>query len=118
MVRASSLASLTGSPFTAVITSPDSMPALAAGPLACGSAEAERIADREHPIADPELALRKLGERTVRTALDLDQRDVGARVGADHLRGKGLAVVGRDFDLVGAIRHVVVGHSIAIGRDE
>ena len=38
MVRASSLASLTGSPFTAVMTSPDWMPALAAGPLACGSA--------------------------------------------------------------------------------
>src|SRR5438034_10879214 len=83
-----------------------------------GAAEAERVTDREHPIADPGLALRKLGEREVRTALDLDQRDVGARVGADHLRGKGLAVVGRDFDLVGAIHHVVVGHSIAIGRDE
>ena len=38
MVRASSRASLTVSPLTAVMTSPDSMPALAAGPLACGSA--------------------------------------------------------------------------------
>ena len=38
MVRASSRASLTVSPLTAVITSPDSMPALAAGPFACGSA--------------------------------------------------------------------------------
>ena len=38
MVRASSRASLTGLPLTAVMTSPDSMPALAAGPLACGSA--------------------------------------------------------------------------------
>jgi hypothetical protein len=37
MVRASSRASLIASPFTEVMTSPDSMPALAAGPLACGS---------------------------------------------------------------------------------
>ena len=234
MVRASSRASLTVSPLTAVITSPDSMPALAAGPLACGSAtsapsaffrprlsaisavtgwiwtpiqprlteplslswaitrlhgrcrdrerdadaaagrridrgvdahhfavgvegrttgvalvhgrvdldeivirtvadvaaagrndagrdgaaEAERIADRQHPVADPGLAVGKLGEREVGAALDLDQRKVGARIGADHLGPVGLAVVGRDFDLVGAVDHVVVGHGKAVGRDE
>src|SRR6266478_5030217 len=82
------------------------------------AAKAERIADREHPIADPGLTFRKLGEREVRTAVDLDQGDIGPRVGADHLRGIGLALVSRNFDLVGAIHHVVVGHGIAIGRDE
>src|SRR5207302_7453124 len=64
-----------------------------------GAAEAERITDRQHPVADPGFSLRKLGEREVRTAFDLDQGDVGARVGADYLGGIGLAVVGRDFDL-------------------
>src|SRR5258706_670722 len=82
------------------------------------AAKAERIADREHPIADPGLALGKLGEREVRTALDLDQGQIGTRVGADHLRAIGLAVISRNFDLVGAIHHVVVGHGIAIRRDE
>src|ERR1019366_8832466 len=68
-----------------------------------GAAEAERITDREHPVADPGLAVRKLGEREVRAAFDLNQCYVSPRVGADHLRGIGLAVVSRDFDLVGAI---------------
>src|SRR5206468_13116018 len=31
---------------------------------------------------------------------------------------KGLAVVHRDFDLVGAVDHVVVGHGKAVRRDE
>jgi hypothetical protein len=83
-----------------------------------GAAEAERITDRQHPIADPRLAVGKLGEREIRAALDLDQRKVGALVGPDHLGGVGLAVVCRDLDLVGAVDHVVVGHGIAVSRDE
>jgi hypothetical protein len=38
---------------------------------------------------------------------------------ADRCRspcGVGLAVVGRDFDLVGAVDHVIVGHGIAVGE--
>ena len=81
-----------------------------------GAAEAERIADREHPVADARLAVRKLGEREVGAALDLDQREIGARIGADHLGRVGLAVVGGDLDLVGAVDHVVVGHGISRRR--
>src|SRR6476646_10088056 len=83
-----------------------------------GATEAERVTDREHPVADPRLAIGKLGEREVSTAGDLDQREVGARIAADHLRGIGLAVVHGHFDLVGAVDHVVVGHGKAVGRDE
>ena len=82
------------------------------------AAEAEGIADREHPVADARLAVRQLGKREVRAALDLDQREVGARVGADHLGGVGLAVIGRDFDLAGAVDDVVVGDGIAVGGNE
>ena len=48
------------------------------------AAEAERIADREHPVADARRIVRKLGEREI-AALDLDQREIGARIGADDL---------------------------------
>src|SRR6202022_1513068 len=37
---------------------------------------------------------------------------------AYHLRGIGLAVVGRDFDLVGAVDDVIVGHGITVSRNE
>ena len=61
-----------------------------------GAAEAERIADREHPVADARGLSDELhiGERA---ALDLDQREIGARIGADHLGLVGLAVVGGDL---------------------
>ena len=82
-----------------------------------GAAETERIADREHPVADPR---RLVGEPHVRevAAVDLDQREVGARIGADHLGRIGLAVVERDLDGRGVLDDVVVGHGIAVGRDQ
>ena len=55
-------------------------------------AEAERVADGHHPLADLELvgvAERQRRERGAR--LDLDQGDVGARVLADDLRLEALA---------------------------
>src|ERR1700726_1688147 len=82
------------------------------------AAEAEGIADREHPITDPGLAIRKLGKREVRAALDLDQGEVGTRIGADHLGLVDLAVVGGHFDLVGAVDHVVVGDGIPVSGNE
>ena len=83
-----------------------------------GAAEAERIADREHPVADARLLLGERHKREVGAALDLDQRDVGLRIGADHLRRIGLAVVGGDLDGLGLVDHVIVGHRVAVGRDE
>ena len=82
-----------------------------------GAAEAERIADREHPIADARRLIGQLhiGERPV---LDLDQREIGARIGADHLGFVGLAVVGGHGDAFGFFDHVVVSHRIAVGGNE
>ena len=82
-----------------------------------GAAESERIADREHPIADARRAVGKLHEREV-LAVDLDQGKVGARIGADDLRRIGLAVVGRDLHVLGILHDVIVGDGIAVGGDE
>ena len=56
--------------------------------------------------------------RKVVAAVDLDQRKIGARIGADHARGIGPAVVGGDLDAGCPIDDVIVGHGIAVGRDE
>src|SRR5262249_57447527 len=48
------------------------------------AAEAKRIADREHPVADARGLVREADVGEVAAALDLDQGDVGARIGADH----------------------------------
>jgi len=84
-----------------------------------GLAETERIADREHPIADAQIvAVRQLrgGERLIR--LDADQRDVGLLVSADDLRLVPLLVLEHDLDLVGGAEHVVVGEDLALWRDD
>ncbi len=83
-----------------------------------GAAETERIADRDHPVADLRRALGELHEREVALAVDLDQRQIGFLIGADHLRRIDRAVVGRDLHRLGVIDHVVVGHRIAVGGDE
>ena len=51
-------------------------------------------------------------------AVDLDQSEIGLRIGADHLGGVDCAVVGRHLHRVGVIDHVIVGHGIAVRRDE
>ena len=68
---------------------------------ACGdrAAQAERIAHGDDPLAG--LHVGRIAELDVRKRLvgiDLQHRDVGARVGADHLGGKLGAVVQRDGD--------------------
>ncbi|MDT4822309.1 hypothetical protein FQZ97_555060 [compost metagenome] len=81
--------------------------------------EAERRTDRQHPFADLEVVgLAELDGRQV-LALDLEQRHIAARIGADQL-GLQLAAVGQaDDDLVGVGHHVVVGQHVAIrGNDE
>ena len=51
-----------------------------------GVAEAERISDRDHPIAHAHLTIiAELDRRQRPVALDLDQGNVGRRIGADQL---------------------------------
>ena len=71
-----------------------------------------------HPVADARRLVRKLDVRKVAAAVDLDQRNVGARIGADHLGRVGLAVVGGDLDGLRLVHDVVVGDGIAVGGDE
>ena len=82
-------------------------------PAVTRRAEAERVADRDHPVADPDLVAVGPGRRRERLrALDLEQRQIGLGVGADQL-GRILALVAEDDgDLVG------VGDDVVVGDDE
>ncbi|MNO74942.1 hypothetical protein D3C76_659620 [compost metagenome] len=81
--------------------------------------EAERRADRQHPLADLELVgIAELEGRQV-LGLDLQHSHVAARIGADQL-GLVLAAVGQAHEnLVGVGHHMVIGQDVAItGNDE
>jgi hypothetical protein len=75
-----------------------------------GAAQAERIADRHHRLADAHLGgIAELDIRQGLVALDLEQREIGLLVAA-HQLGLELAPVGqRDGDLVGLAGDMVVG---------
>src|SRR5262249_34811254 len=115
IVRVSSLASLTEAPLTAVMTSPDSRPALAAGPprrddaCAHSSSEANRIADRDNPISDAGCLVGEFDEREVVLAVHLYQGEVRLLVGADHLSRIEGTVIGGDLHGLRVINHMVVG---------
>ena len=77
------------------------------------------IAKGEHRLPDHQVgrrADRDHGERLV--VLDLDHREIGARVVGDE-RGRGRLPGGeRDFDAANALDHVVVGDDVATGVDD
>ena len=83
------------------------------------AAEAERIADRDHPVADANLGI--IGEIDVgelAAAIDLEDREIGLGVGADQLGIELLAVIGDDGEGLAAVDDVVVGDEIAVLGDE
>ncbi len=84
-------------------------------------AEAEGIADRDHPVADADLVgIAELHgrQRLLARRLDLQHGKIGARVGADQL-GLELGIVAQDDgDVLGALDHVVVGDHVAVGIDD
>lgn len=47
--------------------------------------------------------------------LDLDQREIGSRIGTDHSGIERAVVVERHIEAVGAFDHMVVGDNIAVG---
>src|SRR5579872_2008307 len=81
-------------------------------------AEAERVSDRYRPFADlhavrvAELCGRQVG------GADADHREVCLRVDTDEARVVPLAVRKRNPDAVGAIHDMVVGHDVAVRRDD
>ncbi len=83
-----------------------------------GEAESEGIAEGKHRLSRTKrrrIAYRNIGQ--IR-ALDLDDRQIGERVGTYQLRCKNTTVAERDFDVGSAIHHVIVGHDITIRRDD
>ena len=73
------------------------------------------------PIASTDVAhLQRVGvaegDHRQLVELDLEHREVGVGVGADHLACARAAVVERDLDVVGALDHVVVGEEVAVGQ--
>ena len=77
----------------------------------------ERIADREHEVAD--FGLARIGERHLDQVLrrDLQHRDVGRLVARRRSSALICAVVEqRDGDFVGVLDHVRVGDDVAVLR--
>ena len=83
-----------------------------------GEAETERVAEGENGLAGAKLG--RIAEGNVREigAFDLDHREIGERIGANHLRLEDAPVAERDLDVGGAFDDVVVGDDVAIGRDD
>ena len=74
------------------------------------AAEAERVADRDHPFAEPQLvAVAELDRLKRLVGMDAQQGQIALGVLADQLGRKLGAVVEDDVDLVGIGDHVVVG---------
>src|SRR4029077_19091733 len=85
-----------------------------------GLADAERIAEREHDVADLQLVgIAELDRREALPAVfDAQYRQVGARV-LQHDLGLELALVGeRDLHLARTLDHVFFGLNQAAGIDD
>src|SRR5262249_9496249 len=85
-----------------------------------GLLEAERIADRDHPVADAHLVgVAELDVRHGAVRLDLDEREVGLRIDAEHLALE-LMLARRELheNLVGMLDDVRVGDDRALGADQ
>ena len=80
--------------------------------------EAERRADRDHPLAALHRRRRGQVERGQVLAVDLDERDVRALVRADHLGGELAAVGEAHRHFARAVDHVRVGHDVAVGAHD
>ena len=73
------------------------------------------VADRAHPFADAQAIGVAEGEGRQAQRADLEEGEVGGRIGADE-RGRELALVGEaDADPVGRSDDVVVGEDEALG---
>jgi len=79
-----------------------------------GAAETERIADRDHPFAEPQfVGIAELDRLERLVGAHLQQRQIGFGVAADDLCFQRAAVVEDDIDLVRVGDHVVVGNDEA-----
>ena len=83
------------------------------------AAEAEGIADRQHPVADPHVvAVAERHRRQLLVGLDPQQGQIGLGVAADQFGLQVGVVLKDDVDLVGVLDDVVVGHHQPAGIDD
>jgi hypothetical protein len=76
-------------------------------------------ADGDDPVADRHVGARAEGRGLeALRALELDQGDVGQRVGAEDLGVEHAAVVELDLELVGVVDDVVVGDHEAVAAED
>jgi len=83
------------------------------------SREMVRVADGHHPLADAQgVRIPEGGKGDVALGFDLDQRQVGGRVGAHHI-GLEFRAVGELHDYrFGALDHMVVGQDVSCLVDD
>src|SRR5713226_1982142 len=83
------------------------------------AAEAERIADRDHPLAEPQLVgIAELHRDQRFYRFEFQHREIGLLVDADQLGLDLGAVIHDDVDLVGIRDDVIVGHDDPRGFDD
>jgi antitoxin (DNA-binding transcriptional repressor) of toxin-antitoxin stability system len=78
----------------------------------------QRIADCQHPFAHPRGVGDSEGDGGEIGSFDLDDRDVGVGVAADHLGAELTPVEEAHQQLAGVLDHVIVGHDVTIARDD
>ena len=89
-----------------------------------GLRQRKRAADGLHPVAHLRgVGVAQLHGRQRRAGIDLDDRQVGGLVDADHARRTaqilGVGIGGElDVNLVGLLDHVIVGDDVALGIDD
>src|SRR5690606_20359631 len=81
-------------------------------------AETEGVADGQYQIADPRLVRLADADRFEPGHVDLQYREVGFGIHADHLRQGFAAIVQQHQDLIGAADDVVVGQQVAVAADD
>ncbi len=64
------------------------------------------------------VAVAELDEGQIVAGVDLEDREIGLRVGADDLGRPARAVSQENLDLVGALDDVIVGDDDAVGADD
>jgi hypothetical protein len=74
----------------------------------------KRIPDGDNPVADTRFAVGELHEGKALVGFNLDERQVGLRIGADNFRLVDGSVIGRNLDGLRAIDDMIVRHGIAI----
>ncbi len=83
-----------------------------------GSAQAKGIAHGDNPLSNFGFFFRKRDKRKLFIRAGLDEREVGLLVSPNNLCLKGFTFIGSDLNLLRIIDDVIVGHDIAVRRNE